>query len=222
VAGADLRFARPVGAIGTCGINGSRSSGARVSSERHRGRVGRSLLARSNRPEMPPIGRLCLCTARKSLRSRWVAGPAARPVDLRDTYFHRRRSESGWACDLAQTGAGHPPRPRVRAARGGRQSPAKRRRESGRRGCSTAARPEAARAAQSEIELLKGPSPKNRRNCRDRHLAKTYSSLARALDLRHHRRWVRRGSKRLVHNRVTQAQTASWRIRLRVRSRSLA
>ena len=45
LARSDLRFARRVGAIGTCEINGSRSSGARVSSERHRLRVGRSLLA---------------------------------------------------------------------------------------------------------------------------------------------------------------------------------
>ena len=45
LARSDLRFARPVCATGTFEINGSRSSGACVSSERHRRRVGRSLLA---------------------------------------------------------------------------------------------------------------------------------------------------------------------------------
>ena len=44
-AGADLRFARPAGDVATFDINGSRSSAVRVSSERHRRRLGRSLLA---------------------------------------------------------------------------------------------------------------------------------------------------------------------------------
>jgi len=44
-AGADLRFARPAGYVATFEINGSRSSAVRVSSERHRRRLGRSLLA---------------------------------------------------------------------------------------------------------------------------------------------------------------------------------
>jgi hypothetical protein len=46
LARSDLRFARAVRATGTCEINGSRSSAVRVSSERHRRRLGRSLLAR--------------------------------------------------------------------------------------------------------------------------------------------------------------------------------
>jgi hypothetical protein len=50
LARSDLRFARPVRATGTFEINGSRSSGACVSSERHRRRVGRSLLAQTDRP----------------------------------------------------------------------------------------------------------------------------------------------------------------------------
>ena len=140
---------------------------------------------------MPPIGRLCLiCTARKSLRSRWVARPVARPVDLRDTYFHGRRSESGWSCDLAQTGAGHPPRPRVRAARGGRQSPAKRRRESGRRGCSTAGDRKLLAPPSQRLSYSRVPAQRIGATAATATLPKPTQGLACALDLRHHRRWV--------------------------------
>jgi hypothetical protein len=66
-AGADLRFARPAGAVATFEINGSRSSAPRVSSERHRRRLGRSLLAHcATGVHSPPSAyryASCLCRA---------------------------------------------------------------------------------------------------------------------------------------------------------------
>jgi len=67
-----LALARRVGAIGTCEINGSRSSGGRVSSERH-GRPSRALASRAKRKPASPPDVLAI--------RRGAGGPASAELD---------------------------------------------------------------------------------------------------------------------------------------------